>query len=834
MDAAHKYLWAAVQAVPQDHDALLALGSFYLRRASTFSQAQRQLLMSAKSDPSDADPFALLGLWYEEKGDIKRSEGCFNKALILDPAHPVAGRGLLRFVNDAHKSCARAADHTSSVNGWAWAFLGQEAEAGGDDTLSLTCYQQALFCSDVAHAKVEFFYQFYTSLQQGWKIDNCGTNVSLQIREDVALWTKLGGCYHRLGKLSAAVQAYTESFVACGHEAPHLEMLCDWAQAELSMGMHDEAYEKCSTVLITDPTNAKAAHVAGVGALALARRCHGEGKYSMARKWLEDAIDILNIVITDSTKEISPSIYKLRGDLYTFGASLPYYVFLDPRDENMRLPMKDVLQPLLQFVQEGYQSYADVLEAADNFKLDDLERAVAWADMGINCFFQLRISENFAQKFGRISSNSSITLTLSADVSKTFLCPEFSTAMPFLKSSIIAFLSSLKHEPHYALAWCGLGTVLARVDPLLAQHCLCRSLQLDKSNHIAWTNMSMLLVEEGQWEGAEEALDALTQVADSPICWIGRGLLIEAKASPSALDYATAADAYRSALQVSKHSEALLRLAMTCRRAVRDIMKEYSTRLECNNSLQTFIGMGNRNMGLLTMENLLKLEEEMARGNLQNTDILKRSIQKLEDCLESWKGEVGSQYMIEILDAVKSCLAKVSGVGSETEQKITETNIIAQEDKSNETNEQKNHSPDDEKEEDNPSDLVKAKDPIHLLHQVKLLVQEGTNHYSQAQSMASEAYTILHQHLMGTVTTPPQRSDDESSQLSSAQATNPVDAHFLAEALALVYWLCDDDEDENRDEAGRPSEKGMHACLCLQRTLLIDPGNALAVAALNL
>ena len=82
-------------------DVSFALGSFRLRlimdslqspSVTAIKEAQTQLLKAAKLNSNKPSPFALLGLWYEEEGDTIRSVGCFTKALLLDPAHPVAGR----------------------------------------------------------------------------------------------------------------------------------------------------------------------------------------------------------------------------------------------------------------------------------------------------------------------------------------------------------------------------------------------------------------------------------------------------------------------------------------------------------------------------------------------------------------------------------------------------------------------------------------------------------------------------------------------------------------------------------------------------------------------
>ena len=98
---AQTFLEDAVKDSPMDYDAAFALGAFHLRMAlynvdddidgeregfkSSIGRkrAQIQLLKAAKLDTRKADPFALLGVWYEVQNDVKRAIGCHSKALLL-------------------------------------------------------------------------------------------------------------------------------------------------------------------------------------------------------------------------------------------------------------------------------------------------------------------------------------------------------------------------------------------------------------------------------------------------------------------------------------------------------------------------------------------------------------------------------------------------------------------------------------------------------------------------------------------------------------------------------------------------------------------------------
>jgi Flp pilus assembly protein TadD len=82
-EEAQSFLEAAVDDSPLDSDTAFALGAFYFnqeRSSEVDKAAQLQLLKAAKLDPSEANPFALLGLWFEEKGISSELEGVILRA----------------------------------------------------------------------------------------------------------------------------------------------------------------------------------------------------------------------------------------------------------------------------------------------------------------------------------------------------------------------------------------------------------------------------------------------------------------------------------------------------------------------------------------------------------------------------------------------------------------------------------------------------------------------------------------------------------------------------------------------------------------------------------
>ena len=234
-DEAKQFLEEAVKGSPLDYDAAFALGAFRLRLvfsqggASTDQEkkaAQTQLLKAAKLNTNKADPFALLGVWYEKQADTKRAVGCYSKALLIDATHPVAGRGMLRMkpYKEIEHLCAAATSDTSPVNGWAWKALAKsKAMDEGDDERAAICLQQALRSRDISATSNESLSFFFT---------NTHGDGSTPSDECAETWAELAFCYRRLGKYSASLRAYNSADENFGGEILPPNVLCAWAHGE--------------------------------------------------------------------------------------------------------------------------------------------------------------------------------------------------------------------------------------------------------------------------------------------------------------------------------------------------------------------------------------------------------------------------------------------------------------------------------------------------------------------------------------------------------------------------------------------------------------------------
>lgn len=541
-EEAKDFLLEAIRSSPKNYDVAFAYGSFLLRMAlfengcndkKILKSAQLQLLKAAKLDVNKADPFALLGLWYEVQSDMKRSTGCYSKALLLDPSHPVAGRGMLRI--NANTSLSKVLDNAMNVglfqNGWAWKAYGDtKTYTEGDDEKAVICYQQALRASDISNPRqigLNIFFSLPRSV-----VNDCS-----------ATWVSLGGCYRRLGKHSASVRAFQHAFDIDGNDKSYF---CSWAQVELELGLLEQATEKFGNVLQSRSTidRYNAAYGLASCMLMFARAAVEEGKFGDALSHLREGIDALeSMEITKSQLNFNCAL-KLLGDLMSFGYILPASTFASEQ-------VLDVDAEKMKFVAAAATAYETILMKLDGVITGSLSeiRRTAFIDLGINFLLQARLSLSPVQ-FSNTQSK------------------DFNKGQDHIKSSIHYFLQAVEIDPTSPIGWVGLGNAYLFKDKILAQHAFCRALQLDKGTEEAWANMGLLYIDHGDYSKSEEAVDNLTQVSESSIMWVLRGLLLSNcfDGNGSLQNICRSADSFRAALQISRHRGGLLGLALSCRR----------------------------------------------------------------------------------------------------------------------------------------------------------------------------------------------------------------------------------------------------------------------------
>ena len=613
-DEAESFLLAAVNDAPHDFDASFGLGAFRLRMLlsskdkptiSAEKTAQTQLLRAAKLNSTQADPFSLLGIWYEWKGDETRAMGCYSKALLLDPAHPVAGRGILRMksFSDVANVIDASTKATSSLNGWAWWVLGtNKAMIDNHDDLAAICFQEALRCRDIASPESVSLYCFFAKPNQP------------QVAELGGVWSALGNCYRRLGRYTAAVRAFTVGWEASGRTFPP-HTLCSWAEVELELGLFDEAAEKYGMALEQaqhEPSTGSvviAAFGQGRALLAMAQRDSQDGKAGAAYNRLILAIERIKstLVTNQGEDETLQSDFgcalKLLGDLYTFGAGLPPAVFCGG-DQATNNNASDLLRAQISFIAQGEAAYLAAQQAKSQTNANDdiYTKAAIQCDLGANILLQSQILSALYGE-GQGGKNLSLVDVISScsEVKKMF------------DRASDCFRAVIAECPLYAPAWCGLGCAVCGSDPFLAQHAFARCLQLDKTSPDGWSNLGFLYASHGQLRSSIEMMDHLTQVADTPLMWICRAALLEREAlglkrsdGASQRLISQAADAYRAALQVMKHPSALLGLSLSCR--VSPFAMD-SAKKQSFGSMREYEGLTSGcNQGAVLLRNLMTIE----------------------------------------------------------------------------------------------------------------------------------------------------------------------------------------------------------------------------------
>lgn len=592
-------------------------------------KAKTFLLKAAKMDTTKPDPFSLLGVWYELQNDTTRAKGCYQKALTMDPSHPVAGRGLQRLtsLDELRPFCRDALARNSPMNGWAWRILGQQQSRDeGDGTAALVCFQKALRCRDIQAPNTSPLGVFYIVPAPLGQRTHC---------EASETWAELAACYRRLGKFSAALRAFEAAYsVSDGHLSP--DEFIAWAQVDLDLGLFEEAADTCAKVLALDSSlhvRRMATYIEGEALLRLARGRIQEGKFGSCLSLLMKGAARLKSHSSEETCGSTAMHHcelKLLGDIYSCGSSLPPYAFSplkadEPLSHNNEEHFSRDVESKISFLMEGEHAYALAFAMANEGSDHDDDNkwlvAAAATDLGTNLLSQARVVQ---LALGGGSSQLDSTASAPSTIKSNRL-------RGLITRSVNAYLSAIDSSPLDASAWCGLGCALISVDPIVSQHAFCRGVQLDSSLADSWSNLSLLYASHDK-KRSSEVLDQITQIEDTPLTWIGRGLLLEETAvewnDDSVVKEACltkAADAFRSALQIQQHPAALLGVSLNCRRTDPRLngphnveysyLADATTMFESRMSLIVHQTMSPGNIGASYLSGLAQIEEGLNRLN---------------------------------------------------------------------------------------------------------------------------------------------------------------------------------------------------------------------------
>ncbi|VEU36442.1 unnamed protein product [Pseudo-nitzschia multistriata] len=770
-EEAQFFLQKAVADSPSDPNAALALGAFLLRltiyihkerNTDKEKEAQIQLLKAAKLDPSKSNPFALLGVWYEENRDLKRALKCFAKSLTLDACNPIAGRGMMRLSRDGANRDVfdLAINRSSPLNGWAWRAVGlRKAYNDGDDALAVVAILKALRCRDIALPEKESLGLFYN------------TPSSVMANEKSIALAEVGMCYRRLGRMTASVRAFRASIEAAGVNSTQSTTLISCAQVEQELGLFDEAAEKFAIVIDREETHGRSVALYGhaVALFSIAERDLTDGKAGVAFARLQLAIDNCQ-----RSSILSGCELKLLGDLYSFGALFPTDIFCDEKTQNHDLNLCVINQ--LEFISKGEDAFrSSLITRSDCSDTDDEGIAIKSSilcDIASNILLQCQLLSSQGNDIKKVSD----TYNLAEE----------------------AFRHAIEFNPIHAASWCGLGCSVLKTDPLLAQHAFSRCVQIENTFPDAYANVGFLYTSKLAFHASRSTMEALTQVADTPMMWMNCALILEREAERSLKgdhvgrpeDFISqAADAYRASLQVMRNPEAQLGLSLTSR-----VLLSHNETNDDNASSSVF--------ALKRKDSYSFMKEYVAASSHDTV------ISSIFQCVMSMeKGIMGpphamwqSQIYTEGKEKIRLVQTSQSVVGKSFSDPLSQR--LAASAKNLTENEKK-------KKETLPLPATENLQREMLLHPdradlwlslAKLFIENDA--IESARTAASRAVDILSLELM-------------ASSQSLGKNLQHVDANMISEALSLRCWL-------------HETQKKAVASCDMQLALLMDPTNLVA------
>jgi hypothetical protein len=569
-----------------------------------------------------------------------------------------------------------------------------------------------------------------------------------------------------------------------------------------------------------------------------------------------------NFNVDDSESPRVGCAMKLLGDLHSFGASLPPDVFVNQIDESLHIHERGerLLKEQASFVAKGEKAYNAAVEAqiADSEGETGALRSAILCDLGWNILLQGQI---LSSAFGE-SQGGTPELSLEDVIGNVAEVKEV------YERAAEVFRSAIDSNLLYAPAWCGFGCAVSATDSLLAQHAVCTSLKLDKTLPDSWSNLAFLFAGKGANVACAEMLDGLTQVADSPLMWICRAILLEKEADvsssgPNDATVSRAADAYRAALQVVKHPTALLGLSLTCRVTTSVTSNEkYTTYNRMSSALarQDSFGYMGEYLGAVSSCN-------MGASVLAGVMTVEDGVEKLTNSDNLWPYLEVDQGREMIADGTKG-ISELSFPPSSDNDDIPsirtglDVDVI--------TNLAELRSATDPGTTSTEEVLLASQHPLspsfdHDLTPARRVIHDpesGEVWLDLAKSLARELLAFSDckkRKIVEEVMKNAIRAGDRAAQILSDQVSNPlllkpmqhvtakdpgsdganasrgvvrvpVDARDVSESLALAHWLeTIESEMLNGSDDARKSKRTMD----LQRALFMDPDNKFARQALQ-
>jgi len=560
---------------------------------------------------------------------------------------------------------------------------------------------------------------------------------------------------------------------------------------EIELGLFDDAAEKFRFAIQRDG-KVKSLFAYGLSSclLSMAKRDLQDNKFGSAFRHLEEAL-----LYCERAEIRSACFHKLVGDIHSIGVALPPRVFVShSTDSDVDSGDRgEWIRVQVEFVRKAEKAYraAEELTEGTSPEESDILRACIVSDLASAILAQGQLI-SFWKGQG--------------------VLVELSEARSKFELAATEFRRSLKLNPLYAHAWCGLGCAVASSDPLLAQHAFCRSLELDNLSPESYSNLAFLYTEKEVLDRSTSVSDALTQVADSPMMWINRAIIIRKQLSTDMRDAESlikntemAAAAYRAALQISSLPVAVIGLALTCRssRNVDPSRREESSCLlsEYDDSVGGVDIIARAYLGTSWME-------EGARSNTQENNALV---------------ERGMKLISSSIDDFSDRHARKADEVSMVSRQIEQFDALLQLKSSS----------------DAPIHRVQEIDQgksLSVTQRILLEPDRGELWLSLAKEIMLQADTCSsHRHIAhDALRTARKASTILIEKLGNPLlGSDPVDASDVTEALTLQHWLeqgqaADVQSASGSDEETLSLPTQARATVNTQLAFLLNPDNALA------
>uniref|UniRef100_A0A672TME5 SKI3 subunit of superkiller complex n=1 Tax=Strigops habroptila TaxID=2489341 RepID=A0A672TME5_STRHB len=450
-------------------------------------KALTQFLKAAKLDSNLGSVFRYLGNYYRDvAGDKSRARGCYKKAFELDGTDEESGTGAVDL-------SVELGDMDTALS-----ILNEVTERASPGTAKWAWLHRGLY-----YLRTDQPSQAVADLQAAVRADPKDSNC----------WESLGEAYLNRGSYSTALK----SFRKASELNPGLVYsIYKAAAVEHILGKYENAIATYQQILKDTEDYVPALKGLGECYLSLARSALDNFFDGKAMDYIEQALEFF----TRLQRPDVSCLWKLLGDSCT-----SVHVF-SPAKVNIK-----VLGSLL-----GKNAATQRLNKSELLILGGrcYGRALKlmplpsiWCDLGINYYRQ-------AEHLTAVESDMN---EISELLEKSLQC---------LKKAVR--LDSKNH-----LYWNALGVVAscsAIGNYALAQHSFIKSVQAEKINVVAWTNLGVLYLTTGNVEQAHEAFKIAQSLEPSYLlCWIGQAFIAETVDSYDTMDL------FRHTTELSMHTE---------------------------------------------------------------------------------------------------------------------------------------------------------------------------------------------------------------------------------------------------------------------------------------